>query len=182
MISNLENIMSKIKADSEEKIAIITEEANKNMTALKNEFEINLKHEKESMARKFESTKTLELERIASGVELKCKNILLQTKQELISKVLDKLKIDLENISFDEMKSFLMENLSRRTKSFEGEEILVPEIFGSLSNILPNIKVDKNVKNGFIIKHKGIEENFSFDSLIRHKKEELEEVIQKYFE
>lgn len=182
MISNLDNIMSKIKADSNEKISLITEEANKQMNALKNDFENRLKSEKENITRKFESTKTLELERIASGVELKCKNILLQTKQGLITEVIDKLKGILENISFDEMKTFLLDNLSKRTKKFDDEEILIPEKFNALLGLLPNIKVDENVKNGFIIKHKGIEENYSFDSLIRHKREELEEAIQKYFE
>ncbi|WP_196759724.1 hypothetical protein, partial [Streptobacillus moniliformis] len=77
---------------------------------------------------------------------------------------------------------FLIHNLEKRTKKFDDEEILIPEKFNSLLALLPNIKVDEKVKNGFIIKYKGIEENFSFDSLIRHKREELEEVIQKYFE
>lgn len=92
MISNLENIISKIKIDTDEKISLITEEANKQMNVLKNEFENKLKIEKENITRKFETTKTLELERIASGVELKCKNILLQTKQSLISETIDKLR------------------------------------------------------------------------------------------
>ncbi|ACZ00738.1 V-type ATP synthase subunit E [Streptobacillus moniliformis] len=182
MISNLENIISKIKIDTDEKISLITEEANKQMNVLKNEFENKLKIEKENITRKFETTKTLELERIASGVELKCKNILLQTKQSLISETIDKLRENLENISVEEMKNFLIHNLEKRTKKFDDEEILIPEKFNSLLALLPNIKVDEKVKNGFIIKYKGIEENFSFDSLIRHKREELEEVIQKYFE
>ncbi|WP_073507781.1 V-type ATP synthase subunit E [Streptobacillus notomytis] len=182
MISNLENIISKINVDSDEKISLITEEANKQMNILKNDFDDKLKIEKENIARKFESTKTLELERITSGIELKCKNILLQTKQTLISETIDKLRENLENISIEEMKSFLMYNLEKRTKKFDDEDILLPKKFSGLLGLLPNIKVDEKVKNGFIIKYKGIEENFSFDSLIRYKREELEEAIQKYFE
>lgn len=180
-MSNLDNIVNKIIADNEEKIKVLKLEANHQIQILKSEFDEKINDEKNSILRKFELNKTLELERIQSSTELKANNILLAKKQELIENIVEELKEKLNNISINEMDDFISSNLEKRNKSFEDEVILLPSRYESLKDKFKNIEITDDVKNGFVIKYKGIEENYTFDSLINYKKEELEEIIQKYF-
>lgn len=180
-MSNLDNIVNKIIADNEEKIKVLKLEANHQIQILKSEFDEKINDEKNSILRKFELNKTLELERIQSSTELKANNILLAKKQELIENIVEELKEKLNNISINEMYDFISSNLEKRNKSFEDEVILLPSRYESLKDKFKNIEITDDVKNGFVIKYKGIEENYTFDSLINYKKEELEEIIQKYF-
>lgn len=180
-MSNLDNIVNKIIADNENKILVLKNEANKKIQDLKSEFEENLKQEKETILRKFEANKVLELERINSSTQLKANNILLAKKQEIITKILKDLKEKLNNISIDEMNEFINYNLNNRTERNENEILLIPLKFETLKDKFSNVELTDDINNGFIIKYKGIEENYTFDSLINYKLEELEEIIQRYF-
>lgn len=182
MSSNLDNIINKIVEDSKSKISILLEEQEEKIQILKSEFDSKLKFEKENIARKFENTKNLELERIVSKIDLKAKNILLTVKQSLIEETLLDLKNKLENMTENELYDYIISKLSSRENSFENEIIVVNTKYSNLKNRFNNLEVSDDIKNGFIIKYKGIEENYTFDSLIKFKIEEIEQVIQKYFE
>ena len=78
------------------------------------------------------------------------------------------------------MEKFIKYNLEKR-KSFPNELILVPSKYADLSNKFSNLKISDAVKSGFVISYDGVDENYTFDSIINIKKEELESLILNYF-
>lgn len=182
MLSNLENMINKIVADVDEKIFVLENEKLDKLNNLQHNFDNKLNSEKESLTRKYEVSKNLELERIISTTELKAKSKILAKKQLLIRKTIDELKNILNNISSDELLDYILSVLKNRKEKYEDEVISIPSRYFNLKDRIDNIILDESIKNGFIIKYKGIEENYTFDSLINYKSEEIEKVIQKYFE
>lgn len=177
-LSNLDNIINKIKEDNFEKINIISNEFTYKKTLIDEEFDKNLKQEKEEILRKFEANKLIELERILTSIDFKCRNTLLNKKQYLINLIIKKFKNKLENMSELEFEKFLMEKLNSRCTKYDDEIIYIPIKYTNLEK--DNIKASSDVKNGFIISIKNIIENYSFDTLIKFKLEEIEEILQKY--
>ena len=108
------------------------------------------------------------------------KELNLILKQEIIRKILDELLINLENISLDEMENFIKYNLENR-KSISNELIFVSPKYEDLSNKFSNLRVRENIKSGFVISYEGVDENYTFESIINIKKEELESLILNYF-
>ena len=179
-MSNLDNIINKIISDTEDKIKILNSETEDKIQVLKSEFDLKVKdYEKKSLS-KFETKRDLEFERVESNINLKSKNILLEKKQEIIRKILDELLINLENISLDEMENFIKYNLENR-KSISNELIFVLPKYEDLSNKFSNLRVRENIKSGFVISYEGVDENYTFESIINIKKEELESLILNYF-
>ena len=179
-MSNLDNIINKIISDTEDKIKVLNSETEDKIQVLKSEFDLKVKdYEKKSLS-KFETKKDLEFERVESNINLKSKNILLEKKQEIIGQILNELSTNLENISLEEMENFIEYNLENR-KSFPNELILVPSKYADLSNKFSNLKISDTVKSGFVISYDGVDENYTFDSIINIKKEELESLILNYF-
>ena len=179
-MSNLDNIINKIISDTEDKIKVLNSETEDKIQVLKSEFDLKVKdYEKKSLS-KFETKKDLEFERVESNINLKSKNILLEKKQEIIRKILDELLINLENISLDEMENFIKYNLENR-KSISNELIFVSPKYEDLSNKFSNLRVRENIKSGFVISYEGVDENYTFESIMNIKKEELESLILNYF-
>ena len=168
------------KEKLEQQIKILNSETEDKIQVLKSEFDLKVKdYEKKSLS-KFETKRDLEFERVESNINLKSKNILLEKKQEIIRKILDELLINLENISLDEMENFIKYNLENR-KSISNELIFVSPKYEDLSNKFSNLRVRENIKSGFVISYEGVDENYTFESIINIKKEELESLILNYF-
>ncbi|MGP1494859.1 MAG: V-type ATP synthase subunit E [Streptobacillus sp.] len=179
-MSNLDNIINKIISDTEDKIKILNSETEDKIQVLKSEFDLKVKDYEKKSLNKFEAKKDLEFERVESNVNLKAKNILLEKKQKIIKEILDELLTNLENISLDEMENFIKYNLENR-KSFPNELIFVSPKYADLSNKFSNIKIKEDIKSGFVISYEGVDENYTFESIMNIKKEELESLILNYF-
>lgn len=179
-MNNLENIINKIKADSKLKEEILLKETINKKEVLKKEIESRFEKESEILKNRYETNKALELERIASSMELKFKNVILKAKGEIIKNLLEDLKEELSNVNEEELFVYIDKILKKRPLN-DNEILVFPSKYSNMLSKFKNSKVCSNLKNGFLITYEGIEENYSFDSLIKFKYEELEEIIQKYF-
>lgn len=178
-MSNLDNIKAKIVSEFEEKEDFLKSEAQNKKENLKSEFDFKLSLEKSNLDKKYEADKKLLFETLASSLQLKCKNILLEKKQELITSILNELTDNLENISNEELKEYILNILNKRSLN-EDEKILVSKKYENLKEVINNLEIIENLNSGFVIKYSGIEENYTFKALINYSKENIEECIQKY--
>lgn len=178
-MSNLDNIKEKILADFLEKEEILKSETHNKKENLKSEFDSKLSLEKSNLDKKYESDKKLLFETLASSLQLKCKNILLEKKQDLITEVLNEVENNLENISQEDLKEYILSIIEKRNLN-ENEKIYIPRKYEKIKEVLNNVEILDNLNSGFVIKYDGIEENYTFKALMNYKKEKIEESIQKY--
>ncbi|WP_251860457.1 V-type ATP synthase subunit E family protein [Clostridium sp. Marseille-Q2269] len=140
------------------------------------------KAQKESIVRR---------ERILSNAELKVRNKKLESKQQVIEKVLDKSLEKLSSLSKEEYLSYIKERIL--TLPIQGDEkliisskdkLLITEAFvneinselakkGKLGSLALSNKT-RDFRAGFILEKNGIEINNSFEALISSMKDELE--------
>lgn len=177
-MDKLDNIIAKIISDANKKASDIMVEANNNIekyTLLK---ENDKNKEIEKLRKDFISTKNLELERINSEIELKSRNILLSAKKDIISNIFDKLYSSVQELDDDRYISYVNNILQNRIKQ-ENEILMIPKKYENvLSKIeVKNGQVSDKIKDGFVIEYRGIEENYTLNSMIKFNSEIIENRI-----
>lgn len=179
-----EKIIASIRAESQEKIKEIQEEAEKfyqekiekakaKATEIKNGAELKLERQSASMISSYKSR-----------AELERRNMILKTKREEIQKAIVSLHeylLNAETKEYFEMILKLASSLGKMTGTFffNARDLKrLPEGFSKkLSAEISKQPV--NIDGGFILKNGDIEENMSFAAIIADKKEMLEDIISK---
>ena len=190
-MSNLDNLTSKIIRDAEVKKEEILNEANsKAEIIIKNKIEEASKNAS-SILEKAEIESKIIKERVLSKAELDIRNKKLQAKQELIEKVFEEAKKQLENMSAEEFQKFIRDSIM--SLNIDGDEEIIlntndrgrlPVTFledinselqskGKLGNLRFGER-DYEIKGGFILSKNGIEINNSFEELVNSLKYDLE--------
>lgn len=178
-MSNLENMLKKIKEDNDEKISLLKIEIENKKKNFINEFEIKLNEYKKNIDIKFEEQKKLDFERINLKVNMEAKNILLKKKQEIISDILIKLKSNLDRLVENEILEFIEAKIVN--ENLNDCEIIVPNKYSFLKDKIDNLIFSNEIESGFLLKRDKMIDNYTFESLIKFKIEEIEKIIQKYF-
>lgn len=188
-MSNLDNLTSKILKDCEAESEQIIENANAKAYEIMQENINFAEKEKEKILAnaKIEAKKTAE--RIILGKKLEIRDNHLLAKQEVVDRVFDYALKKLNNMSKDEYWKFVCNNL--RAMDTDGEEIIFPSKY-NITNIEElnaflkskgkkgNLKLysgDRDMNGGFILIKGGIENNYTFESLIQYYRYELESDI-----
>lgn len=190
-MSNLDNLTSKIIRDAEVKKEEILNEANsKAEIIIKNKIEEASKNAS-SILEKAEIESKIIKERVLSKAELDIRNKKLQAKQEIIEKVFEEAKKQLENMSAEELQKFIRDSIM--SLNIDGDEEIIlntndrgrlPVTFledinselqskGKLGNLRFGER-DYEIKGGFILSKNGIEINNSFEELVNSLKYDLE--------
>ena len=190
-MSNLDNLTSKIIRDAEVKKEEILNEANsKAEIIIKNKIEEASKNAS-SILEKAEIESKIIKERVLSKAELDIRNKKLQAKQEIIEKVYEEAKKQLENMSAEEFQKFIRDSIM--SLNIDGDEEIIlntndrgrlPVTFledinselqskGKLGNLRFGER-DYEIKGGFILSKNGIEINNSFEELVNSLKYDLE--------
>ena len=183
-MSNIDNIISKLKEEAAEKINNIKAESeSRSDHERKTIIEVATVEVENIMAKaKLESEQRYD--RIISGAELKVRDQRLMEQQKLFDRILDLAK-DKLNKSTDSEFAKSIEKALANIKSDDTVTLVVPkERVTGLKNLNLNAKIseDEFTDNGFVINSGRMSYNFKINDLISAKRQELElELAKKLF-
>lgn len=183
-MSNLDNLIQKIKLDVQSQAEEMQKEADKKKEEIVNGQVKLALEEKAKMIEKAEKEAEIVKSRILSNADLRVRDEMLKAKQEVIDKVFLLAKERLMNLDDKEYAEFVKNQIS--TLDLTGEEsIIVPNNRKNLIKDLGlNLKVseEETIDSGFTIMNKKVRLNFSFETLIDFLREDLEtEIAQVLF-
>ena len=119
-------------------------------------------------------------ERILSNANLKSRDMILQAKEELVDRVLEKALERLKNIDKDSYLDFVENTLKNLNMSKSIEIILTKKMKDILGDEIFGYKVsDDVVESGCSIKDGNLVYNNEFSNLLEFNKEDLEKEILK---
>ena len=173
-VSNLDNILEKIKSDAKAQADSIIEEAEKKAKRIIDEA---IETEKDSAALNTIKTKREAealVEKTLTSAELKARDLKLSASQEIINKVLERVKDKLKNLDKDSYIKYLKRNL----KDFQGKDIEIMVQKDKLDQVkaldLPFKISDRTVESGFAFVENDLIYNGDFSSLVEFMREDLE--------
>lgn len=183
-MSNLDNLIQKIKLDAQSQAEEMQKEADKKKEEIVNGQVKLALEEKAKMIEKAEKEAEIVKSRILSNADLRVRDEMLKAKQEVIDKVFLLAKERLMNLDDKEYAEFVKNQIS--TLDLTGEEsIIVPNNRKNLINDLGlNLKVseEETIDSGFTLVNNKVRLNFSFETLIDFFREDLEtEIAQVLF-
>ena len=122
-------------------------------------------------------------ERIVSNANLKSRDMILQAKEELVDRILEKALERLKNIDKDSYLEFVENTLKKLNISENAEIILSRKMKNILGDEIFGYKVsDVVVESGCSIKDGKVVFNNEFSNLLEFNKEDLErEILKKIF-
>lgn len=178
-MSNLDNLIQKIKMDAQSQADQIQKEADKKKEEIVNGQVKLALEEKSKIIEKAEKDAEVIKSRILSNADLKVRDEVLKAKQEVIDKVFLLAKEKLTSLDDKEYSEFIKNQIN--TLDLTGDEIvIVPENRRDLVNNLGlNLKVseEETINSGFAVVNKNVKLNFSFETLIDFLREDLETKI-----
>ena len=122
-------------------------------------------------------------ERILSNANLKSRDMILQAKEELVDRILEKALERLQNLDEDSYLEFVENTLKKLNISENAEIILSRKMKNILGDKIFGYKVsDVVVESGCSIKDGKVVFNNEFSNLLEFNKEDLErEILKKIF-
>ncbi len=183
-MSNLDNLIQKIKLDAQSQVDEMQKEADKKKEEIVNGQVRLALEEKAKIIEKADKEAELVKSRILSNADLRVRDEMLKAKQEVIDKVFLLAKERLMNLNDTEYVEFVKNQIS--TIELTGEEtIIVPSNRKDLiKNLGLNLKVseEETIDSGFTLVNNKVRLNFSFETLIDFLREDLEtEIAQVLF-
>lgn len=173
-VSNLDNILEKIKSDAKAQADSIIEEAEKKAQRIIDEA---IEAEKDAAALNTIKTKReaeLLVEKTLMATELKARDLKLTATNETINKILERVKDKLKNLDKDSYIKYLKRNL----KDFQGKDIEIMVQKDKLDQVkaldLPFKISDRTVESGFAFVENDLIYNGDFSSLVEFMREDLE--------
>ena len=192
-MNGLDKLVARISGESDAQIKAIIDEANAKAAEIKADSDKKMKAECERIEKKAQTeVETIEMRSKASA-ELKTKQILLTGKQELLNDTIGMAKEKLSNLSDQEYVDFIKKLFSKHVPS---EDAVLKLNAADLKRIPQDVidgfvksAEDKGakltvsseaaeIKNGFVLDFRGIEENCTFDALIDQNIEELQDKVK----
>lgn len=194
-MAGLDKMISQILTEASREASEITKQAQQKADAMVAESEERIKQLKEESKIKQQSMKKSQEERTISSAQLKKRQILLLTKQQIIADMLDAAYEEM--LSFDDGAYFEMiekmlhkfalakagqiyfseKDLARMPSGFEAK---IEEIARNNAGSLTLVKEGKEIDGGFILVYGGVEENCTLKALLDAKREELTDKVQRF--
>lgn len=194
-MSNLENLVAKIIADSQAKAKEITDAARREADVKIAEDVRAAAAEAEKIVADAHIEAARTAEQIIQGKTLAIRDENLGAKREMLDKIFAEALKRLNSMSKDEYLNYLGDYLSKL--ELNGEEIILPKKYGitSVNEIMhvsklaalfgkgPNFKLcadtSRVIEGGFVLVKNGIEQNHTFESLLGYYRDELESEVLK---
>jgi V/A-type H+-transporting ATPase subunit E len=190
-MANLEKLTNKIVEEAKIEADRIYKEAEEEKIKLISSMEKKGNKEKELILEKAKREAELRRERVISNAKLKIRNDKLESKQRVLDKVFERAVKELNLLDSKSKIEFVKRIISNINIAGDEEIILsndIKEVFEKehLQEINENLKAngkkgelkvckeDRKLDGGFIISKKGIELNWSFQSIVESLREELE--------
>ncbi|MGO1580571.1 MAG: V-type ATP synthase subunit E [Peptoniphilaceae bacterium] len=182
-MSSIDNIINKLKEDSHKQNEKIIENAESEAKKLIDEAEKKAREEYHSIIRKAETEKEQIKSKAISSAELKARDMVLKSKNEIIQKVFEIVLERLNNLPEDDYLKYL-KNSVVGLKLSPNAILKVPNKYlGEVKESGLGINIsEESIENGFIIEDTNVIYNNKFENIIDSKKTELEvEIFEKLF-
>ncbi len=187
-MSNAEKILSVIRQESEERIRIMNEEADKIYLEITGDARSKADEIRKTGEHKVQLQAENLLKNFHSKAELEKRNAILQTKRDEIEKTMEYLHQYLLGLGDKEYFRFILRLASGLehtdgTMYFNSRDL--KRIPSSFHNVLTDHSIqakiaktpDDSIDGGFILKNGDVEENMSFSAVIAANREKLEDLI-----
>ncbi len=189
-MSSGDKILSVIRQESEEKIAVITADADKVYTEMTQEAKKQAEEIRHGGEHKIELQAENLLKAYKSKAELERRNAVLKAKRNEIEKAIRHIHdymLALEDKKYFELVMKFASSLAEKngTVYFNSRDLkrLPKDIVKKFSDCGVKVQVAEkpcdDIDGGFILRNGDIEENMSFSSILIEKREELEDMISR---
>ena len=182
-MSNLDNLVAEILQQAKKEAnRILTKVKAENLEFTEKENK-KIQREVDILEQKSKEEAISLKERILSNANLKSRDMILQAKEELVDRVLEKALERLKNIDKDSYLDFIENTLKNLNVSKNTEIILTKKMKEILGDEIFGYKVsDDVVESGCSIKDGKVVFNNEFSNLLEFNKEDLEkEILKKIF-
>lgn len=189
-MSNLNNLISKIKEEGNAQVKAIKAEGDAKRDAIIVKYTKEGEEVKTSLVEKAKREGSTRKERILSNAALKVRNEKLKVKGELIDEVFTEVINSLKDLNGENYKNFIVSSL-KDVKLEGGEEIIFSEAITDSDSLLQEVNSalntsfklsDEKVSSGFIVRNNGIDMNFSFENIVSFQRDALEgEIVSLLF-
>ena len=182
-MSNLDNLVAEILQQAQKeanRILAKTKAENLEFTEKENK---KIQREVDIIEQKSKEEAVSLKERILSNANLKSRDMILQAKEELVDRVLEKALERLKNIDKNSYSEFV-ENILKSLKiSKNAERILTRKMKEEFGDEIFGYKISEDVvESGCSIKDGNLVYNNEFSNLLEFNKEDLEkEILKKIF-
>ena len=182
-MSNLDNLVAEILQQAQKEANRILAKAKAENLEFTEKENKKIQREVDILEQKSEEEAISLKERILSNANLKSRDMILQAKEELVDRVLEKALERLKNIDKDSYLDFIENTLKNLNISENAEIILSRKMKNMLGDEIFGYKVsDDVVESGCSIKDGKVVFNNEFSNLLEFNKEDLEkEILKKIF-
>ncbi|MHB9314976.1 V-type ATP synthase subunit E [Fusobacterium polymorphum] len=182
-MSNLDNLVAEILQQAQKEANRILAKAKAENLEFTEKENKKIQREVDILEQKSEEEAISLKERILSNANLKSRDMILQAKEELVDRVLEKALERLKNIDKDSYLDFIENTLKNLNISENAEIILSRKMKNILGDEIFGYKVsDDVVESGCSIKDGNLVYNNEFSNLLEFNKEDLEkEILKKIF-
>ena len=193
-MSGLDNIVKKIKSNSQEEIELIKKDAEGYRASVLAQAKKNTDKEIKDILDNSKREQAVYEEKVASSGEFKQRNALLKAKGEVIDEVIERALDELKNQDTDAYFDTVLNILKDNVQSNDGKICFskadldrMPSDFGAKVNEVAkekdgSLEVDTepaDIADGFVLKYGDIEENCTFDAIFESKRDELRDLVNK---
>ncbi|WP_338945931.1 V-type ATP synthase subunit E [Fusobacterium canifelinum] len=182
-MSNLDNLVAEILQQAKKEANRVLAKAKAENLEFTEKENKKIQREVDILGQKSEEEAISLKERVVSNANLKSRDMVLQAKEELVDRVLEKALERLKNIDKDSYLDFIENTLKSLNVSKNAEIILTQKMKDILGNEVFGYKVsDDVVESGCSIKDGNLIYNNEFSNLLEFNKEDLEkEILKKIF-
>ena len=182
-MSNLDNLVAEILQQAKKEANRILAKAKAENLEFTEKENKKIQREVDILEQKSEEEAISLKERILSNANLKSRDMILQAKEELVDRVLEKALERLKNIDKDSYLDFIENTLKNLNVSKNTEIILTKKMKEILGDEIFGYKVsDDVVESGCSIKDGNLIYNNEFWNILEFNKEDLEkEILKKIF-
>lgn len=196
-MSDITKLTTKIKIDAVKKQASLVKEAERELSQSEHLKKAQLEKESKENLRRYERELQRELSLRVSELHVKSRNRILAAKQQILDELFEEARVQLQNLSADQIEAFVLRKLQliqvtgdvelifgektcpiitsemhRRWQQALGETVTIRQA----QHTIPN-------RSGVVFKQGEIEFNYLFEALLESKEEHLSyQLIELIFE
>ncbi len=193
-MSGLDNIVKKIKSNSQDEIELIKKDAESYRASVLAEAKKETDKEIKQILDQAKRDQDLFEEKVVSNGEFKQRNALLKAKGEVIDEVIARALDELKNQDTDSYFATVLNVLKENVQDKDGKICFskkdldrIPSDFEAKASDIAKEKggsltIDNepaDIADGFILKYGDIEENCTFDAIFEAKRDELRDLVNK---
>lgn len=180
-MSSIDNLTSKILSDAKAAGEQIVSEAQEKADKKYEKSMKQVSQKKEKILESAKKEQVLLTDRIKSSANLKIRNEKLKAKQQVIDKVINRLREKLLNMNEAEYIDYMKKNLDNSSLNKNQKLIVKKEFLRKVKKEFPNANISEKefVNSGFILEENGVQENYTFEVKLEFMRDDLEVQISQ---